>query len=99
MFRLIIFCLGERDEMKKSLNLYLISQSVNCEYDTYDSAVVCAETEEKARLVNPDGSDDWDGKKESGYGDWCDARDVKVTLIGTAMPNIKGVVCASFNAG
>lgn len=37
----------------KTLYLYLISQSVNKEYDTFDSAVVVAHSPEEARLVHP----------------------------------------------
>src|SRR6266550_3316382 len=33
------------------MKLWLISQYVNAGYDTYDSAVVAAETEEEARLI------------------------------------------------
>lgn len=33
------------------MNLYLISQDVNNDYDTYDSAVVAAESEEEARGI------------------------------------------------
>ena len=35
------------------MNLYLISQDVNNGYDTYDSAVVAAETEQEARETHP----------------------------------------------
>jgi len=35
------------------MKLYLISQNVNNDYDTFDSAVVCAENEEKAKRVHP----------------------------------------------
>ena len=35
------------------MNLYLISQNRNNGYDTYDSAVVAAESEEKARMIRP----------------------------------------------
>jgi hypothetical protein len=35
------------------MKLWLISQDVNTGYDTYDSAVVAAETEEQARLIHP----------------------------------------------
>jgi hypothetical protein len=35
------------------MNLYLISQGVNNDYDTYDSAVVVAEDEESARKIYP----------------------------------------------
>lgn len=33
--------------------LYKISQSINSGYDTYDSAVVCAESEQDARNIHP----------------------------------------------
>ena len=36
------------------MNIYKISQEVNSEYDTYDSAIVLAESEEVARLIHPD---------------------------------------------
>lgn len=35
------------------MKLFLISQSKNRGYDTYDSAVVIAESEEDARLIHP----------------------------------------------
>jgi len=35
------------------VNLYLVSQTVNDGYDTYDSAVVAAESEADARLIHP----------------------------------------------
>lgn len=80
------------------MKLYLISQDVNKCYDTYDSAVVCAQSKQKARMIHPNG-DPWNGKN-SYWGDWADACDVKVKLIGTARLGINhGVICASFNAG
>ena len=36
-----------------TLNLYLISQTVNNGYDTFDSAVVAARDEEDARSIHP----------------------------------------------
>ncbi len=36
------------------MNLYLISQNVECGYDTYDSVVVAAESEDDARNIHPD---------------------------------------------
>lgn len=35
------------------MNLYLISQDINVAYDTYDSAVVAAESEQDARTMHP----------------------------------------------
>jgi len=79
------------------MNLYLISQDVNNGYDTYDSAVVSAVSEDAARSIHP-GEHDWDGKAEM-YGPWCAKENVTVRLIGTAADDVSGVVCASFNAG
>lgn len=36
------------------MNLYRISQAENCGCDTYDSAVVAAESPEEAALIHPD---------------------------------------------
>ena len=84
------------------MNLYKISQTSNCNYDTYDSAIVCAENEAAARVIHPSGDDEdipstWPGK----YTSWCQTIDeVTVKLIGTAAPGVpQGVVLASFNAG
>ena len=83
------------------MNLYRISQEKNNDYDTYDSAVVCAESEDDARRIHPcDYKTDWDGSAQGKYDDWAAADDVKVELIGTAIEGLpRGVVCASFNAG
>ena len=82
------------------MNLYLISQSKNKDWDTFDSAVVCAETEEEARMTHPSPYDaPWDGIAE-GWSNWCNAEDVKVELIGEALSSMpKGIVLGSFNAG
>jgi hypothetical protein len=79
------------------MNLYLISQETNNDYDTYDSAVVAAESEDAARSIHPSESD-WDGKS-SMYGTWSAKEDVSVRLIGVASNEVSGVICASFNAG
>lgn len=39
---------------RNTLNLYLLKQTENNDYDTYDSMVVCAENEEKARRISPE---------------------------------------------
>jgi len=89
------------------MNLYLISQNVNVNYDTYDSAVVCADNEDEARMIHPASgyqyaSDDcikWDGEDVK-WSTWCAAKDVGVKIIGIASCNMSnGVVCASYNAG
>ena len=51
------------------MKLWLISQSENSNYDTFDSAVVAAETEEEARHTYPSfgewdrGTKRWNGSK------------------------------------
>jgi hypothetical protein len=80
------------------MKLYLISQEVNDDYDTYSDAVVCAENENDAKLIRPDGKE----CKENidNYDSWCALRDVKCEYIGEAKQELKrGVVCASFHAG
>lgn len=82
------------------MKLFLISQSVNEAYDTYDSAVVAAESEEQAKMTHPSKNvTDWDGTSER-WGSWTEAANVQVKLIGEALPETPaGVICASFNAG
>jgi len=82
------------------MNLYLISQNKNVNYDTFDSAIVAARTNKEARMIHPDGDDDWDSEKDSWYGSWTSAENVKAELIGVAKKGTtKGVVLASYNAG
>ncbi len=75
------------------MKIWLISQNIMNDYDTYDSAVVFANDEMEAVSIHPNGNNDWDGT-------WVNSSDVKVELIGTAKSGSKkGVICASFNAG
>lgn len=78
------------------MNLYHISQTVNQDYDTFDSAVVCAPDGETAQKMRP-GDPRYDSTQA---GSWCEPEHVTVRLIGTATADVApGVVCASFNAG
>lgn len=87
------------------MKLWLILQDVNNGYDTYDSAVVCAETEDAARMTHPSYlALVWEKRcwMRDGYEDdsWAPPSEVKVRYIGEAAPGVTaGVVCASFNAG
>jgi hypothetical protein len=90
------------------VNLYLIQQSVNRDYDTYYDAVVAAASEEEARLIHPDGSSmssmvnskTVDGTEDDD--DWVDyfrkrtwvtnPKDVSVKLIGVAVEGTKSGV-------
>jgi len=80
------------------VNIYLISQNDVDGYDTYDSAVVIAKSEDAARNIHPG-----NGKPLSAdtWGTWTtDPTKVRVELIGLAKPGSEQrVVCSSFNAG
>ena len=85
------------------LKLFKISQEVNNDWDTYDSAVVVAENEEEAKLIHPDGFGIPIVKDTLDY-DWVnDPAKVTAVFIGILNDNSgykKGdVVIASFNAG
>jgi len=84
------------------MNLYLLSQDENGGYDTYDSCVVAAESEDAARLVYPTqyvdvGVNGW----TRGSNVWASTPDrVTVKFLGIAAVGVEsGVVCASFHAG
>ena len=74
------------------MNLYLISQTVNKDYDTYDSAVVCAVDGQQAKKIHPGNS--------AIKATWCHPKDVTVKYLGKADQLLdQGIICASFNAG
>ena len=74
------------------MKLWKISQHANIDWDTYDSAIVAADTEEDARNTLP-------GNKYKGRS-WTEPENVTVELIGEAVNGIHaGVILASFNAG
>ena len=92
------------------MNLYLVSQNENDGYDTFDSFICAAESEQNAREIHPFGYQDKDCDEYSEeddnwfYDDTWVSKDkigkVKVKQIGVADPSIpKGVILASFNAG
>ena len=81
-----------------ALGIWLIERTDEYGYDEYDSAVVYAETDDEAREMHPNGYGVID--PEETYSSWTTLEHVKVTRIGTAWDGaMKGVVCASFNAG
>lgn len=97
------------------MNIYLITAIEDGGYDTFDSAVVIAESEDAARVTCPSDYYRWidgqwhfvfdDGRIEpDSRRDWpnnpLDPGVIKVRLVGTAAPGEgPGVVCSSFNAG
>ena len=81
------------------MKLWKISQKVNTDCDTYDSAIVAAETKKDAKTIRPDGMVCDDSVSEI-FDSWCSIQDVKVKYLGNAAKNIKrGVVLSSYNAG
>lgn len=81
------------------MKLFLIAQSHNKWFNTFDSAVVAAPDEETAKNMYPgDGEPmDWDYIDRT----WCVGPEhVSVTYLGEAENHVEfGVICASFNAG
>ena len=93
------------------MKLWLISQTVNNDYDTYSDAVVAADTRTEARHFHPGGIERqyrdgaWqimrkDGSYFSPCDTWASPEQVKAELLGTAKKDTKaGVICSSFHAG
>jgi hypothetical protein len=77
----------------KQLYIYKIWQEVNKNWDTFDSAIVCAENKEEARKTCP-------CEEELRRELWADKRFVKVEYLGKAKSGLKkGVILASFRSG
>lgn len=83
------------------MNLYLISQDVNNAHNTFDSAVVLAESEDEAKTIYPAGTMhlcDYDIC-------WAHPKDVTVEYLGKYIGKInthsdeERVICSSFNPG
>lgn len=88
------------------MKIFKISQNENNGYDTYDSAVVIAESEDEARLMHPN-DDPQDNRvtrnswiKDS-FKVWCTKPEqVNVEYLGEAEYSQSiGFICKSFNAG
>ena len=89
------------------MNIYLLEGTASG-YDTFDSMVVIAESEEEAKQIHPYGNtnpeynkDAWIDEKENLYTVWAmSPEEVTAHCIGIADPNAdKGIVVSSFNAG
>ena len=89
------------------MKLWKLTQDVCTGWDTYDSAIVAAETEDDAKRIHPSPyAGNWDntlsGRWEyESVGNWAfSPDDVHAELIGEALPGTRaGVILASFNAG
>ena len=84
------------------MKLYLLSQNDNTGYDTYDCCVVCAENEEDAKTIAPNGNIySVPTKPYTAYSDWALSKEtILCEEIGEANKSqVRGVIIASFNAG
>lgn len=92
------------------MNLYLVHQNANDGYDTYDSAIIAADTESDAKMLHPNDERVWldgawrykDQSRTNPYYDdsWTLPQFVTAELIGVAKDGtVAGVILASFNAG
>ena len=77
------------------MNLYKLSQEINNGYDTYDSCVVCANSEKEARLIHPSeyvthcDNDNWFGTYDrggeyitgNGYGAWVQRTEIDKIMV------------------
>jgi hypothetical protein len=89
-----------RPRPMSTLYLFKISQDVNKEYDTYDSAVVAAESGEDAVQIHPAGPERFVTTDSERLDTWAKAADVECEYLGEAKEGTeRGVICASFNAG
>ena len=77
------------------MNIYLVSQSANNDYDTYDSMVVIAETEERAKELTIR-----EHPYESYFNTWASYDDLTCELVGFAFKGSEEkIILESFNAG
>jgi len=81
------------------MKLFLISQTINQSYDSFDSAVVVADSKETAKNMHPGGG--FVTQTDNSCSWCCSPEDVTVTYLGEAADSYQEpeVVCASFNAG
>lgn len=81
------------------MNLYQVTRLDNGGYDSYDSFIVCCESEDVARKTHPS-STTWDDDYSHGWVKLSKIGNLEVEFLGTADPKIEeGVILASFNAG
>ena len=81
--------------------IYKLSQTINRNYDSYDSCIVCAKNKRQAKTFAPDGRHiDWHRPKYFRTTWVSDVNDITCEYIGKAHKDIKlGVIVASFNTG
>ena len=90
------------------MKIFLLSQTKNTGWDTFDSMVVIAKSAREARRISPYESHKWSDRlgcwvskeKPRRHSEWVDdLKDIKVKCVGTTKRKKQGIVCLSFNAG
>ena len=98
--------LNKLKKKERVMNIYMVTQTINDNYESYDKFIVICKNIREARMCHPQGlhSYKWNGNCWSdgvwkGDSEWCNPKDVKVKLIGHSKLKTARVVLASFNAG
>lgn len=80
------------------MKLYLLGQTDNRQYDTYDYCLVCAANEADARTIDPNGNEFKENPENEGYNDWAKTKHgITCEEIGEANSNQpRGVIIASY---
>ena len=84
------------------MNLYLLTQTHNDAYDTFDSLVVASKNSDLAQKIHPYGELDESAiEYEEKFPVWAEPHHVKVFCIGVAKSQYKEgeVILSSYNAG
>ena len=77
------------------MKIYKIFQTINNDYDTYDSFIVCAKDEEDSKVVHKLNA------HKGNRGSWVkDVKDIQAEYLGEAREGLeRGELLGSFNAG
>ncbi len=87
------------DIPKPTLYLYALTQEENLSgLGHFDACIVCAQSEDEAKLIHPDGRLIWDYEEPEPWRAWAESPEyVRCKLIGTAAEGIeKGVFMARY---
>ncbi len=99
---------------KLGKHLYLVKAPIGAldRYDTYSEFLACADSEDDARKMHPDGALDendigynwprYEELYEYDHGSWVSYKDIdklNVKYLGDAVNIVKGVIMASYHAG
>lgn len=83
------------------MKLFSVSQSINNDYDTYSSFIICCETEDEAKNASPRDGEPVNWTDHWGTSSWVKSpKYVTVEYLGEAKEGLeRGIICSSFHAG